>query len=208
MLDPKKEWPRLTFHRAGAFLSLLACRDPPTVPLLVAFLDLRSEESHDVNCHLVRVETLVVREKNDGQVGIKEMCIFDHAGANVKNHSVAVENVCGPPACKLTVASIVQAEGGPHEFQGLPVEQTAVTQRDIESSQISSAHVQANAAMLVLGIEKVNVVPQFAVGRWRTVPVRFPLHVEAIGLWSEVHVKPYTVRDDIERVSEASGWHT
>jgi hypothetical protein len=33
MLDPKKEWPRLTFYRAGAFLLLLASRQiPNTLP--------------------------------------------------------------------------------------------------------------------------------------------------------------------------------
>jgi len=52
------------------------------------------------------------------------------------------------------------------------VEHAAVTERYVESSQIPSTHIQANAAMLVLGIEKVNVVPEFAVGRWQGVPVR------------------------------------
>src|ERR1700730_14511944 len=141
-------------------------RDPAAISLVVAFLDFRNEESHDVNCHPVRVEALVVGEENDGQVGIEKMCVFNHTGADVKDYSMAVENVCVPPSCKLPVTPIVQAERRPHEFQGLPVQDSAVTQRHVESSKIPSAHVQANAAMLVLGIEKVDVVPEFAVARW------------------------------------------
>src|SRR5208283_553161 len=131
------------------------------------------------------------------------MYVFDHAGANVVNHSVAVQNVCVPPSCKLSIASIVQTEWRPHEFQVLPVEHAVVKEGHVESSQVRRAHVQANATMLVVGIEKVNVVPEFAVRRWQAVPVRLALHVEAIGLRNEVHIKPYAVRDDVERVPEA-----
>src|SRR5208283_253421 len=174
-------------------------------PWKLTFLDFGNKESHDVDCHLVRVETLVVGEENDGQVGIEEMCVFDHAGANVKNHAVRVKNVRVPPSGKLAVSATVQAERHPHQFPSLPGKHAVVKEGHVENSQGRCAHVHANAAVLVLGIEKVNVVPEFAVGRWQTVAVRLPLYVEAIGLGSEIHIQRHAVRDDIERVSETSG---
>ena len=55
---------------------------------LLAFLDLRNKESHDANGHAIRVEALVIGEQNYGQAGIEEMCVFDHAGADVKQREV------------------------------------------------------------------------------------------------------------------------
>ena len=48
------------------------------------------EGTHDRICEPVGIEALAVGKENDRQVGIDEMRIFDHAGANVKNHAVAV----------------------------------------------------------------------------------------------------------------------
>src|SRR5271165_552479 len=136
------------------------------------------------------------------------MSIFNHARADMKNHAVAVQIIRIPAACKLSITAFVQAESRPHEFDSLLLKYLAAIESRVKSCEVNGAHIQADPAVLVLGVKKVNVVPQFAIGRCQTVPVRLPLHVEAIGLWSEVHIKPYTVRDDIERVSEASGCHT
>ena len=113
-----------------------------------------------------------------------------------------------PSSGKLTVSAIVQAERGPHQLHSSLVQHSAVIQGNVESSQVRSAHVQANATMLVCGVKKVNVVPEFALRRWQAVSVRLSLHVEAIGLRNEVHIQPHAVRNNVERVSKAGGGHT
>jgi hypothetical protein len=75
--------------------------------LIAAFLYFRGEELHGTNCEAVRVESLKVREQNDGQVSIDEMSIFDHPGTDMKNHAVTVEYVRVPPSCELGVTPVV-----------------------------------------------------------------------------------------------------
>lgn len=92
------------------------------------------------------------------------MSIFNHARTDMKNHAVAVQIICIPAACKLSITAIVQAERRPHEFDSLlPKYLTAIESR-VKRGEVYGAHIQADSAVLVFGVKKVDVVPKLAVG--------------------------------------------